>query len=336
MANVLGTGWLNTNSLRNYPLSQSATGVSSQSGFKLPDDLLLDMKLAVPYVFNASAAISSLHPAAFQITHIDVFPQGFVFAVGVATGSNLTAAVTVVAISEPISFASFVPYSTVQLNGSTFTAGSKAAYDFSGSYGIAVLGNIAALQGLGGRISFTLAEGRLEASIISFGPRRISGLKVANGDNLSSLLHGQITLASGPNHNINVTGTVTSGYTVTLNAIDGAGLAATCECSDVELGPCVRTINDVSPTAAGNITIVGSDCISVTNSPATIALSDTCAKPGCGCNELQVLVADVDALTTNLGLLQAQIAILTGSMGSLQDTCLASQIDSTSCAQDVS
>lgn len=340
MANVLGTGWLNTNSLRNYPLSQSATGVSSQTGFKLPDDLFVDMKLAVPYVFNTLAtasAVFSFHPATFQILHIDVYPQGFVVTVGATNSTNFPFNITtVVAVSEPISFATFEPYSTVQLLGSTFTANSKAAYDFSGSYGVLTLGNISGLQGLGGRISFSLAEGRLEASVVSFGPRRISGFKVASAGNLSPLLHGQITLTSGPNHNIAVTGSATAGYVLNFNAIDGQGLADICPCSDVELGPCIRTINNVPPTTLGNITLVGSDCISVTSeeSTSTIDIADTCAKPGCGCNELQVLVADVEALTTNLGLLQAQMAILASGTNSLQNTCLGSQIDSTSCAQD--
>jgi hypothetical protein len=46
MAPTLGTDWLNSNSLRNYPLSQGNN--SDSVGNPIPDSLLLDMKLFVP------------------------------------------------------------------------------------------------------------------------------------------------------------------------------------------------------------------------------------------------------------------------------------------------
>ena len=84
----------------------------------------------------------------------------------------------------------------------------------------------------------------------------------------------------------------------------------------------------------GNIAIVGGDCISVSTGGDGLVISDTCAKPCCGCNELQVVVSDVDALTAQLNVLQNQITLLASSVTQLQNVCLASSIDPTSCAQD--
>jgi hypothetical protein len=120
-----------------------------------------------------------------------------------------------------------------------------------------------------------------------------------------------------------------------MNAISGEDFREVCQCNDIELGPCVRTINGIAPNVEGNIDILGSDCIEVKSSgQASIEVSDTCAKPCCGCTELDILVSDVTSLTSQLALLQAQIGVLAGNVDSLNNTCLSSRIDSTSCAPE--
>lgn len=327
MADTLGVGWLNANTLRNYPLSQAATGQSKDGSFNIPDDLFVDMKLAVPFLANSVTNLAAINPSKFYISSIKIYPQGFVFFIGCELNPQI-------AVSEPISFSEFSEYSTVGIRGiSKPIANNGQAFDFAQTYGFVVIGSIERLLSLVGDFEFDLDGSRLETTVISYGPRRISGLKVFSDSSTSSLLSGQITLSSGANHRMDVSGNSDIGYTIKMNGIRGEDYREVCECNDVELGPCVKTINGVAPNATGNIDILGSDCIDVKSSgQASIEISDTCAKPCCGCTELDILVSDVTALTSQLALLQAQIGVLAGNVDSLNNTCLSSRIDATSCA----
>ena len=323
MPQTVGTGWLNSNLLRNYPLSQSATLQSYNSTLRIPDDFLVDLKLHVPY-------IAALSPAKFHISSITVYPQGLVFSIGY-TDTSLT--IPVVAVSSPVTFSTFSEYSTVQLKGVLSSGG----YDLSQANGMAVIGRVSGIQPTYGTADFDVDGGRLESCTVSFGPRRVSGLRVSNQSGVTSVLSGQVSLASGSNHSIQVTAlSGGAGYSLTLNAIDGSGLAESCACSGIELPSCIRTINGVPGDVIGNVNLVGGDCVEV--SPADgntgISISDSCAKPCCGCNELQVVVDDVDAMRTQQNDLALKISQLSSGMSSLQQNCLGSSLDPSSCAQD--
>jgi len=319
MAQVPGTGWLNSNLLRNYPLSQSATLQSYSSSVRIPDDLFVDMKLHVPW-------IATLSPVGFYISSITVYPLGMTFAIGYSHGGL---EVPVVAVSDPVSFTGFSEYSAVQLRGIRATI-----QDFSQCSGFAVIGRISGIQGQSGTSDFDVVSGRLEPCVISFGIQRISGLRVSSESGLTQVLSGQITLESGSNHSINTTQILGQGFRLQLNAIDGGGLDESCPCSGIELAPCIRTINNVPADPLGNINLVGGDCVQVQTSDTGISISDSCAKPCCGCNELQVLVEDVEGMKTLQGQLTSQIGILGGSINGLQQSCLGSSLDPSSCAED--
>lgn len=315
MSGIIGTEWLNSNSLRNYPLSQSATTESVDSTLALPDSLLVDLKLAVPY-------IAGIHPAYFYISSLAVYPSGFVFEIGYDSGAIK---IPSVAISAPVSFAGFSEYSPVSISGVV----TSTALDFSQIQGVAIIGKAVEIESRLGTATYSLAGARLESSVIAIGPRRISGVKVVTAGFTTPILSGQLALVSGANHSIEVTGNV-----IKLNAIDGGGLQADCECSDVELSPCLRTINGIKGDAEGNIVVAGGDCVQVETQTDGITISDSCAKPCCGCNELQVLTTDIDNVSNQLTAFALQLAALIANVNSLQVTCLSSSVDPTSCAQD--
>lgn len=326
MSDTLGTNWLNNNALRNYPISQTASCVSSEGSFSIPDNLFVDMKLAIPFVAQPGTAITGISPSSFYISSIKVYPQGFMFFVGCSLNSKIAA-------SEPISFSSFTENTTIAIKGVAVANLNANQLDFSQVYGFATIGSIDGLKNLTGDITFNLADSRLESSVISYGPRRISGIKVYSDANTSALLSGQIMLRSGSNHRMEIENT-NNGSNVILNAIRGEDFQETCPCNDVDLGPCIRTINGRPPNASGNFEVKSTDCIEVTEGSNSILLKDTCAKPCCGCNELNVLTGDVDALTSQLALLQGLVGTLTGYISNLQDTCLASRVNWTSCSSE--
>lgn len=326
MADTLGTSWLNANSLRNYPLSQIATAEASDSSFTIPDNLFLDMKLSIPFL-TAPETVSAINPSKFYISSIKVYPQGFIFFIGCDLNAQI-------AVSEPISFSSFSEYDTVAIRGLFKPVATNGqSFDFSQVYGFAVIGNVDALKSMTGDIPFNLQSSRLESSVITYGPRRISGLKVYSDESTSSLLSGQVILASGSNHRMALTND-NGIHTVTMNAIRGDDNEETCPCNDIELGPCIRKINDVGPDENGNIDILDGDCIQIASSGGTLTITDTCAQPCCGCEELNMLVTDVTSLTSQLTLLQSKIELLNNSISTLQDTCLASRVSAVGCTSD--
>lgn len=325
MSGIIGNGWLNTNSLRNYPLSQSASCLSSDGSMLIPDDLFVDLKIAVPY-------ITGLSPARFYISSITVFPTGFVFEIGciITVSAANTTTITNVAVSAPIPFTT-APYSSISIKGTPSNYSSNLSVDFSQIIGTVVIGNPESIKNKTGVNYFNFNAGCLESNTVSIGTKRLSGVKAVSSGSTTSLLTGQLILASGSNHTIKV-----QGNKVTFNAIDGGGLSSDCQCNDITLDSCIRTINGVRSDNIGNITISGGDCITVTNEAGAngITLADSCAKPCCGCNELTVVATDVDSLVAQLNQLANQIAILSGNVTSLQNTCLASSVDPSSCAQD--
>jgi len=318
MSYTVGTEWLNVNSFRRYPLSQVTT-FSSDAQEKFPNSFLVDMKLAVPY-------ITGLTTTGFYVSSVTVYPQGLIFEIGYQD-QNLD--LKTVAVSAPVAYPTFTPNSTVVIRG----VQTSSQYDLSQIYGTAVLGSVDFFKDKIGTQYFSIVQTRLESTVLSFGARRLSGLRVQTSGAVTSVLSGQVLLTSGTNHSITATSTP-QGHNLTFNAIDGGGLQAACDCSDVELSPCIRTINSMPGDASGNISIVGGDCIIVESSNNEVSLADSCAKPCCGCNELQVVVSDVESLTSQLGSLSNQIAILTSSVQSLQNICLGSSIDPTSCAAE--
>lgn len=318
MSAIIGTEWLNSNSLRNYPLSQLATQQANNSSFQIPDELFVDMKLAVPY-------IAGIKPSGFYISSITVYPQGFVFELGYDGDFQAPS----IAVSSPVAFAGFTQNTSVGIKG----VASSSTYDFSQIAGVAVIGDLSKLQGAVGTFTFNLAATRLESTVVSLGIKRISGVRVVNSGFTTPVLSGQISLQSGSNHSITVTSSPEYSA-LRFNAVDGGGLEETCDCNDIELSPCIRTINGLRGDAQGNIAIVGGDCVSVETDSDGITISDTCAKPCCGCNELQVVVTDTENLNSRLTELANQITLLASSVADLQNVCLGSSIDPTSCAQD--
>ena len=326
MSGIIGNGWLNTNSLRNYPLSQSASCLSIDESMAIPDDLFVDLKIAVPYVVGVS-------PARFYVSTITVFPTGFVFEIGCAiVTSTVNITMSSAAVSALIPF-DLAQYSCVSIKGTPnnySNSSSPNTVDLSQIIGTVVVGNPQSIKSKTGVNYFNLSGGSIESSAVSIGTKRLSGIKVFSSGSTTPLLAGQLVLQSGSNHRI-----LSQGDKIIFNAIDGGGLSSDCPCNDITLSPCIRTINGITPSTIGDITVQGGDCITVEpGSTSSILISDSCAKPCCGCNELSVVATDVDSLVTQLNTLANQIAILSANVTSLQNTCLSSSVDPSSCAAD--
>jgi hypothetical protein len=296
----------------------------------IPDDLFVDLKIAVPY-------ITGISPARFYVSSITVFPTGFVFEIGCSlVTASFTASIPTAAVSAVVPF-NLPHYSCVTIKGTPnnyssviVTTGVPPAVDLSQTTGTVVIGNPQSIKNKTGVNYFDSSGGSIESSTVSIGTKRLSGIKIFSSGSTTPLLTGQLVLQSGSNHRI-----LSQGDKIIFNAIDGGGLSSDCPCNDITLSPCIRTINGITPSTIGDITVQGGDCITVEpGSSSSILISDSCAKPCCGCNELSVVATDVDSLVTQLNTLANQIAILSANVTSLQNTCLSSSVDPSSCAAD--
>ena len=271
---IVNVGWLNRNSLRAYPLSESASRQDTSGTYTLPDDFLVDMVIPV----NASL---SYNPASFYISRLNVFGSGINFDISYWTGS-----------AESLVGSMAIDSSTFETDKTYYLQGES---DFEGVLGKVVVGNIDTILQLPGSYTFDLDGARIEASIIVPDLRGVTGFRVIEDEtDEGTLYQGDIALEPGSNFRIGVSDF--GGVTVlTLSAIDGEGTIADCVCEGelTELEP-IRTLNGVLPNSLGNIDLLGDSCIEVTpqGGDNAVALSDKCSKPCCGCPELEQLVDD--------------------------------------------
>jgi len=322
MPKIVGTEWFNENENRNYPLSQSATAKSINADTTIPDNFLVDLKLAVPY-------IPGFHPTGFYISGLTLYPQGLVITFGY---KDNTKTLTSIATSVPITYASFEKYNTYTING---LQTKSSDYDFSQIYGFVTIGSVDNFKAINGKFDFDVTGTRLESTTISFGIKRISGMRVVNNGAETGILQGQIVLRSGSNHQI-IVNSENNAKLLTFNAITTTGFVQECGCNDVALGPPIRTINNKGPDASGNFTISAGDCVSVDSSGTGLVLNDTCAKPCCGCTELSVLNQDLELLRTQVQSLSSFAGNLFSQMQTLQTTALGSSFTPESCAPESS
>lgn len=308
MGPIVNQEWLNQNSMRRYPLSEEASVRDTTDSFSIPDDLFVDM------VWPVHATLST-DPSLFHVLQLAVFGTG----INVTFAYNGTIAATV---SVPL--VGFARNSTYFMQG---------VGDFVDMTGKVTIGSLAAVLALAGVYEFSAAAGRIEASVIVPDIRGLSGIRVKTGETYGAAIQGDVAFESGENVRLDVA-TVGGVTVLTINAIDGEGTIADCECDkSVADRPAIKTINGVQPDAAGNIELVGDDCLEVAPAPGdaptglqahTIALSDVCSKPCCGCSELETLVDDQQRVRDEVYTLTNVAARLEAEMSAMATIIAAS------------
>lgn len=305
MIGLWNVNWLNQNSQRAYPLAQQATRECALSPeIRLPDDALLALRLCV----NTGHEVDTER---FFVRSLTVTGTGFTFTVGYldAEGEAHDVALT------------HVPQNTEQ---TTFIlTGLGDFHDLAGYVAVDTRGGLAQMGA--GYYPFTYAATMLEPDCVVPMLRSVSSVQVWSNGSLGEPIYGDIQLVAGAN--ILITPSVVNGITtLTIHArCADPGYDAPCECDEAAALPCIRTINGVYPDTTGNITIEGVDCISLTNASNTIYVSDTCATPHCGCEEITALAETIkkleSAASTFDNLLQSLHAEVTQTAALTAGTC---------------
>src|SRR5262245_9756663 len=268
----------NLNSQRRYPLADDADSVDTSGSFKLPTSLLLELDLPIHAGLNVD-------PARFFLKSIGSYATGYFLVVGYqpATGDAVDVATALVPREG------HTPLTIYALGGIS---------PFDDTVGKVVVGRLddADLQPAG-QWDFDLDNGRLDPDCVRPIIQGVSALVLVNGASRSVRIQGDVELRAGTN--VRLVPILVAGQdpVVRIDAVSGEGTTEECDCEG-ESAPKepILTIEGIPPTPSGDFTFVGGDCIRIDPIEHGLRFTDTCAKPCCGCAELERLTNDLKLL----------------------------------------
>lgn len=310
---IVNPSWSSLNAQRRYPLAAAATGRDVTGDFRLPDDFLTWIGLPVQ-------AGLGVEPARFFVKHVGAYGSGYTVVVGYQPLSG--PAVNVATALIPA--AGFAADSVHSLNG---------VAPFYDSFGWLTIGRLDSIaQQPPGFWTFDLDGGRLEPDALRPQIRGVSSLTVANAGAASTPLQDDVVLAAGANCRLDVTLDDEGQPTIVVHFLQGEGTSEPCACADdvSNLTPIVR-FGGIAPTADGDITIQGSDCIRVEPIPGGLQLIDVCSQPCCGCPELEAITQDLQRLQQDRAVVWDFVTRLQVAAETMSQTVLGSRLSDRTC-----
>jgi hypothetical protein len=303
--------WLNHNSQRHYPLVDEAAGKDVSGSFQLPEDFLVELDLPIH-------AGLDVDPAKFYIKNIGVYGTGFSIVVGYdAVGGAVDAATALI-------------NRNTHVRNQTYALGGIG--DFDDTFGKLTIGRLDAIdQQPDGFFEFDVEQTRLTPSAIRPIIRGVSSISVRSGSNLSERLVGDIELQAG--QNIQIVPILVAGAdpVLRISAISGEGLIEECVCEGEVVGPPIRRINGVPPTAAGDFTFLGNECLDVNAIENGLKLDDVCSEPCCGCVELEAITRDLEAFGARATTLENFLVRLESSVSNMEQVVLGAVLRDRGC-----
>jgi hypothetical protein len=287
MPTPLNSEWLNSNSLRAYPLRENSTRYptlngQAVTGTQLPNYVLLDFSIATSAPIERRMYVSSVS----------------------YTPSSLT-----LIISDDLGV-------QVGIVGAfTSTPDQYETYDFVGvgtyaeALGKITIGNLANLVNdfVLGTYTFEIGATEFEPTTIRSGSRGIKSLRIIDTGVTSEPLYGDLTLIAGSNISLTY---LPDDNAIRIDAITGDGLIEECACTEesARLTNVVRTINGI---AVENFQMEGGDgCIQVESSGNTLKITNKCTEPCCDCPELEFLTQSLQVLNSSIKNLESYAAQL--------------------------
>lgn len=306
---VLNAPWPHQNLTRAYPFAAWCGRVDASGAFSLPDDLVV----ALSFPTGPEVAID---PTRFHLLSLAVYANGVGLRLGYAgtSGSLPVAAATVAR-------AGFRPFTTATLAG---------LGDFAGSTGTVTFGSLAGLASRpAGRFAFDLAGAALDCDAIRPSLRGVSAIRIAGPGGVEASLDGVVTVRLGVNSRV----TSPAGGEIRFDAIRGEGLAAACRCdgSAEEDATPIASINGIPAGAGSAFAIVGDGCLDVRVAGSTIALSDLCSAPCCGCAEQERLRAALDDVEEKIRTLEAFAGRVDAAVARFTEVVVASKVSDAGC-----
>lgn len=288
--------WLNLNANRAYPLREDASRTSADGSVVVPNYLLVDVSLSVSGLLDGFYLSRVAHSAgALSLTISDTYGPA------VGTTINLEAHST------------NTPYPVSGLSGREDAAGHV------------VLGDLSALKSdfPEGVYLFTPEAAALETRAVRPDIRGVSSLRASYMGEESPDLRGVVRLLAGDNIRLTYIppdDTLSLPAGIQIDALDTTDFETECDCGTPtgNLPPPIRSINGVFGDGNHNVELVPSECLRIESGANLLRLIDTCAKPCCGCSELDFLRMKAGVLDDATNKLAPMMARLESALAELR------------------
>lgn len=287
MANVTHVEWLNENASRAYPFMENCrrrpdngtSGEPLSDTYAIPNCAIVDFVVTVP---------ADTHGRVFYLKTLVLAGGSATFVVHSAERDG----------SSDENVASV----TVGL----MDGGQNVWQPFGGSgnyldaRGAIVVGDPEKLYSSlpDGIYTFQMSETMFEPRCVRPSIARVSAIRALNSGlvPVSKRLQGDVALISGSNVRLEYD---EERNAIWIHADSNSGYNEKCNCAGESSR--ISTINGIS---ADNVQIAQGDCIKVDVTEGVITISDTCAKPCCGCAELSYLNQKTSEISTSLNKLR--------------------------------
>ena len=291
-SNPIATGWLNENSLREYPFHEGcgrrpadSSGVPVEGGWSIPNCLLVDMCV--------TSSFSNVWPPCLYLGQMSV------------VGGSVT--LSFFDVNGKLAMSAYATAEGHEVNASYQLSGTGY---FNGARGMVCLGDLDRFFELTpeGLYTFPKEETLIEAACVRVSPVAVRSLRVVDTSGYTSLmLTGDVSLIAGENIRFDYR---PDGNALVVSADPNSGYAEKCDC-EVSETEFVRSINGI---AIGDVQITGDDCVGVTTDNSVIRITNECAKPCCGCAETTFINQTINDLQTSVGTLSGNVSSLGGRL----------------------
>lgn len=316
MARIIrGNEFTNRSADSRYPLMPSATAEDTTGLFKIPNDLLAGLYLAVP-------ADLLFDPSSFQITEIMHTHALCTIFIGAKLNSQL------VEIGRfDISRSNLENQISKYGYGFSLFQGGTQYSDFRGRL---IIGGIAGLtKSPQGQFTFNYNGAGLSVDCIRPMIRHVNGVEIETASGQLFRLNGTIRLRAGNNAIVRLE--VNEGEPVVVfDAVDTSQLNEQLQC-DETTGVAIRRINGLRGNAQREINLIGSRCLEVQPQDIGIELINRCSEPCASCEEAEAVKSLVDPFATQVPTLIGLINRLEAAINQMQITMLLSRGRDDSC-----
>lgn len=290
-SNPIATGWLNENSLREYPFHEGcglrptdSAGSVVNGGWTLPNCLVVDM----------SIAIEGSNPDPFlYLGQMSVVSKSVTLVFCDRNGDRV--------ISVYATSAGHVKNSSYNVSGTG---------TFMDARGVICLGDLDEFFELtpDGIYSFTPDEAMVEPTCIRPSSSGVRSLVAIDSSGYTSLrLYGDVSLVAGENIRFDYKPDENA---LIVSADPNSGYTDECDCNTSSQA-FVRSINGI---AVEDVVIDGDDCIHVSEDNGVIRITDECSKPCCGCAETAFINQTINDLQTSVNTLAGNVSSLGGRL----------------------
>jgi hypothetical protein len=149
-----------------------------------------------------------------------------------------------------------------------------------------------------GVYEFTQAAAGISVDCVRPMLRRVSAIEVVNASGQTFRLTGTVRLKAGDNANLTIK-TEAGKPVVVFDAVDGSQLNDQKQC-DVNSGTIIKRINGLPGNNQGEVTLIGSNCLTVQPQQMGLQLLNACSEPCASCKEAEALKSLVDPFVTQV------------------------------------